>query len=286
MNFLHWGERMQRKVSRWQTFKRFCKRNMTREWAAHFSYQVITFILSVCIVIVVADYAVNKTYAERTLKFVDGFTVTAHSGCLDTPENSMESLQAAVQSGVDIVEFDLRQSFDGTLVLSHDIVVSEASCVTLEEAFDYLQGKKVQINVDVKEVRTLSALHTMVYRYGLEDRVFLTGIGTGDVDNVRADCPGIDYYLNYSPSRVKIFFSDYQQKLLAVVQESGAVGINCNYKYACATLSNLLHDNGYKLSVWTVDSKKTMKRILVCSPDNITTKYPDRLQKIIDTWDA
>ena len=48
----------------------------------------------------------------------------------------------------------------------------------------------------------------------------------------------------------------------------------------------MLHDNGYKLSVWTVDSQKTMKRILVCSPDNITTKHPDRLQKIIDTWDT
>lgn len=277
---------LQRKVSRWQTFKRFCKRNMTREWAAHFSYQVITFILSVCIVAVVADYAVNKTYEERTLRFVDGFTVTAHTGCQDTPENSMESLRAAVESGTDIVEFDLRQSFDGTLVLSHDIVVRESSCITLEEAFDYLRDKAVQINVDVKETRTLSALHDMILRYGFEDRVFLTGIAMNDVDNVKADCPGIDYYLNYSPSRVKIFFSDYQQKLLAVMQESGAVGINCNYKYACATLSNFLHDNGYKLSVWTVDKKKTMKRILVCSPDNITTRYPDRLQSVIDSWDA
>lgn len=277
---------MHRKVSRWQTFKRFCKRNMTREWAAHFSYQVVTFILSVCIVIGVADYAVNKTYEERTLKFVDGFTITAHSGCMDTPENSMESLYASIESGADIVEIDLRQTFDGTLVLSHELAVSDANCVTLSEAFDYLRDKSVQINVDVKETRTLAALHDMIYRYELQDRVFLTGIGQGDVDNVQQDCPGIAYYLNYSPSRVKIFLSDYQQKLLALLKESGAVGINCDHKYACSTLSNLLHDNGYKLSVWTVDKEKTMKRILVCSPDNITTRYPDRLRAVINAWDA
>ena len=43
--------------SRWVRFKRFLKRNMTPTWAKHFSYQVFSFLVSVAMVIGVANYA-------------------------------------------------------------------------------------------------------------------------------------------------------------------------------------------------------------------------------------
>ena len=49
-------------------------------------------------------------------------------------------------------------------------------------------------------------------------------------------------------------------------------------------LSNLLHKKGYKLSVWTVDKKRTAKKMLVAKPDNITTKDPDMIKSVIDNW--
>ena len=61
-------------------------------------------------------------------------------------------------------------------------------------------------------------------------------------------------------------------------------GLNCNYKHVGGRLSNFLHKNGYKLSVWTVDRRDTMKRILVAKPDNITTKQYDKLQDVIARW--
>ena len=57
---------------------------MTREWAAHFTYQVVSFIVAVALVVGVATYAVNKTYEERDLKFTDDFTLTAQSGSYNT----------------------------------------------------------------------------------------------------------------------------------------------------------------------------------------------------------
>ena len=64
--------------SRWVRFKRFLKRNMTPTWAKHFSYQVFSFLVSVAMVIGVANYAITRSYDERKLTFVDGFTITAH----------------------------------------------------------------------------------------------------------------------------------------------------------------------------------------------------------------
>ena len=41
------SKRRERIHARWIKFKRFLKRNMTPTWAKHFSYQVISFIISV-----------------------------------------------------------------------------------------------------------------------------------------------------------------------------------------------------------------------------------------------
>ena len=69
-----------------------------------------------------------------------------------------------------------------------------------------------------------------------------------------------------------------------LMEETGAVGINCNHVYASRTLSNTLHNNGYKLSVWTVDKHYQMKRALINKPDNITTHYPHKVEETIKNW--
>lgn len=276
---------MAEKITRWQKFKKFLKRNMTPTWAKHFSYQVISFLLSVCLVIGVTAYAINKTYDERTLTFVQGFTVTAHTGAFDTPENSMESVQAAIENNVQIIEIDIRQRPDKTLVISHDIVVMNNEGTPLADVFALLQQDDCLINLDIKETRTLDPLHDMLVEYNLLSRAFLTGIDQMNVNAVKeSSCADMDYYLNCQPSRIKIFTDDYKVKIIDLLKETGAVGINCNYKYACATLSNLLHENGYKLSVWTVNTKFEMKRMLVTQPDNITTKEYGKLMSVIDKW--
>lgn len=258
---------------------------MTPTWAKHFSYQVISFLLSVCLVIGVTAYAINKTYDERTLTFVQGFTVTAHTGAFDTPENSMESVQAAIENNVQIIEIDIRQRPDKTLVISHDIVVMNNEGTPLADVFALLQQDDCLINLDIKETRTLDPLHDMLVEYNLLSRAFLTGIDQMNVTAVKeSSCADMDYYLNCQPSRIKIFTDDYKVKIIDLLKETGAVGINCNYKYACATLSNLLHENGYKLSVWTVNTKFEMKRMLVTQPDNITTKEYGKLMSVIDNW--
>lgn len=276
---------MAEKISRWQKFKKFLKRNMTPTWAKHFSYQVISFLISVFLVAAVATYAVTKSYDERSLNFVEGFTITAHTGAFNTPENSLESVQAAIDNNVEILEIDIRRRPNGTLVISHDIVVTNNDGTELTEVFKLLQRDDCRINLDIKETRTLNDLHDMLVEYNLLDRAFLTGIDQMNVAAVKeSSCADMDYYLNYQPSRIQIFTNDYKQKIILLLEETGAIGINCNYKYAGGTLSNLLHENGYKLSVWTVNSRYEMKRMLVAEPDNITTKEYDLLISVIENW--
>lgn len=272
------------KITRWQKFKRFLRRNMTPTWAKHFSYQVISFLVSVAMIVGVANYAITKTYDGRKLKFVDGFTITAHTGAFDTPDNTLTSVQAAIDNNVDVFEIDIRQRPDGTIVMGHDIITTNSDGVEVKSAFDMLYGTGIKINLDIKETKVLPALYTLIKECKMEGQVFMTGLDQAQTKLAKEECPGIDYYLNCQPSRFKIFSDDYQTKILKILDETGAIGINCNYAYASGTLSEVLHKNGYKLSVWTVDTDRAIKRSLIIKPDNITTHHPDLIQQAIDNW--
>lgn len=276
---------MAEKVSRWVKFKKFLKRNMTPTWAKHFGYQVFAFIVSVVMVVGVADYAVTKTYDEMELTFVDNFTITAHTGAYDTQMNSLESIQAALDNNADILELDVRQRPDGTVIMHHDIVVTNNEGVPLTEAFALLKGSDIKINLDIKDTKALDALYELLTEYELVENSFLTGIEPLNVKAVKeSKCADMPYYLNYIPSRARVFFDEYRQKLVELLEETGAIGINCNYKYANSQLSSFLHKKGYKLSVWTVDTERKAKKMLAIEPDNITTKDVDMVKKVIENW--
>lgn len=267
-----------------EKFKRFLKRNMTPTWAKRFTYQVVAFLISVSMLVMVVSYAFNKTFDEHDLKFVDGFTITAHTGAYNTPDNSMESLEKAIEHGDASFEIEVRQRPNGTIVMSNDIINTNTDGTEITAAFQRVKKTDMHLNLDIRETRVLKNLHDLIVDYSLTDRVTLTGIEVFQANKVKENCPGVEYYVNYMPSRINIFTEDYQQKIIDMLEKTGAIGINCNYKYASRTLSNLLHKNGYKLSIWTVDRKYQIKRALVNTADNITTHNPQKVQHIINKW--
>lgn len=276
---------MAEKLTRWQKFKRFLKRSITPTLILQTAYHVVFFIVSIALLVGVANYAITKSYEEGELKFVENFTITAHTGSFDTAENSIASVEAAIANGVEILEIDVRQRPNGTPVMAHDFVITNNDGIPLSEAFKLLKDTEIRINLDIKETRVLNALHDLLIEYGLYDRAFLTGIESKDIAAVKASsCADMDYYLNCQPSRIEIFSEEYQQKLIAQLAETGAIGVNCDYKNAGGKLCETLHSNGYKLSVWTVNSESAMKRVLNFMPDNITTKQYELLDSIIENW--
>lgn len=276
---------MAEKVSKWVKFKRFLKRNMTPTWASHFGYQCFALIVSVLMVVGVADYAVTKTYDQLELTFMDDFTITVHTGAYNTQMNSIDSVKVAIDNNAKVIEVDIRQRPDGTVVMAHDLVVTNNDGVPFEEIVPLLKGTDIGINLDIKETRVLNNLHKILVENELLEQSFLTGIETINVKAVKeSDCADMEYYLNYMPSRSRVFFDEYRTKLIDLLNETGAVGINCNYKYANSQLSGLLHKYGYKLSVWTVNTERRAKKMLAIKPDNITTKEPQMIENVIENW--
>lgn len=276
---------MTEELSRWQKFKRYLKRTFTRTWAKHFSYQVVALIISIFMVVGVANYAVTKSYDERTLRLPDGFTMTAHQGAFETNENAIDFVKRAVNNNVDVLEVVVRERLDDTLVMSNDILVSTTDGIPLTEVFELVKDTEIVLDLNVKDMKTLNPLHDLLVEYSLVERSFLTGISEINVPDVKkSNCAVMDYYLELQPSRLKIFGDDYSQEIIDKVTEAGAIGVSCKCNYAGARLAEHLHNNGYKLSVDGVNSKNTMKRILMTQADNVVTKQYDMLLLTISNW--
>ncbi|MBR5246417.1 MAG: glycerophosphodiester phosphodiesterase [Clostridia bacterium] len=219
-------------------------------------------------------------YKNAEIKLPQGFTITAHTGCMDTKENSLESIKKGIENGATVVEFDLYFTKDGAPVLSHDEPVGGE--VTLAEAFEYVSKfDDVKVNVDIKTCDDLGKVYPLAVKYGIEDRIFYTGVKDDFVEFVKKDSPQVEYYLNVDVDKSKADNPDYILSLVEKVKNAGAIGINFNYKGATKELVKTFQENGLLVSIWTVDKEYNMWKIIGFEPDNITTRHPDKLSKIV-----
>ena len=221
-----------------------------------------------------------KEYKSMLVSLPEGFTYTAHTGCSGTEENSIEAIDAAINSGADIIEIDLHFDKDGEPVLSHD--APKGGEITLDEAFGKINGiKRLRINIDVKSTAAIEKVKPLAEKYGLLDRIFFTGVHDEFLDDVRSKGGGIRYYLNVDVESERKQTAEYLESLVRKVKDSGAIGINFNKNNATKELVDTFRENGLLVSIWTVDGEADMYRILSYAPDNITTRNPDKLSEAL-----
>lgn len=205
------------------------------------------------------------------------FRITGHTGSPGTIANTIPSLRYSLQSGADIVEFDLNYNSDGVAVLAHGEPSEEAP--TLDEAFALVaKYYDVQVNVDVKNKNALEQVQELAIKYGILDRIFYTGVPEYDIDYVKEHSPLVAYfYGNTAPIP-----SDPEEcaRLCDKAVERGAIGLNFSYKEVSDEIVNAAHERGLLISVYTVNYLKDMNECLKYNVDYITTERPYKLHTI------
>ncbi len=224
---------------------------------------------------------IKKT--PSTFSLPQGFTVTAHTGCEGTADNSLDSIRAGAAAGADIVEIDLHFLPDGAPVLKHDTPKSsEADTLpSLESAFELLATLNVKMNIDVKSTANIPAVLALSEKHGIKDRIFFTGVEEKDVQAVKAGAPDIPYYLNVKVDKKKNTDPEYLNQLIQKVKSCGAIGINLKSTGCSKELVETFRKEGLLVSLWTANKKNQMYRCLALEPDNITTRKPSELLSVI-----
>ena len=111
--------------------------------------------------------------------------------------------------------------------------------------------------------------------------MFYTGIREQDVEAVINSTPDVMYYLNVDVDVLRSRSTEYINELVETVREAGAVGINMRFTGASPELVNIFHENGLQVSLWTVNNRFDMKKVLSYGADNITTRKPSVYKDII-----
>jgi glycerophosphoryl diester phosphodiesterase len=119
----------------------------------------------------------------------DAFHRIGHGGASAlAPANTLESFDAAVSVGIDMVEFDVRE-FRGELVLAHTLFdARRPGVVRLHDALAHLAGRRfagVGLNVDVKHVGCELALLDGLRAAGLLERALLSSQVPAVLDRLR-----------------------------------------------------------------------------------------------------
>jgi glycerophosphoryl diester phosphodiesterase len=225
---------------------------------------------------------------------VSGLIRVGHKGAAHVaPGNTVESFQAALEHGVDMIEFDVLRTRDGRLVLAHDHEDAESrDCLTMEEGLDHFAGEayaSVQLDVDMKLPGYEREVAEGLQGRGLAGRSLVSSMYPESLDRLGELAPGLRR--GWSVPRVR---RDYMRSPLAVpayaiarimrarlpgqatarIRAGGCEAIMCNRILMSRRLVKAVHRAGGQVYVWTVDDARRIRALEALGVDGVITNDP------------
>lgn len=239
--------------------------------------------------------------------------ITSHRGyCAKAPENTLPSIQAAIDSGVsDYAEIDVQQTSDGVVVLTHDTNLKR--CTGLDANIH---------SITYEQLRTLDASKG----YNGADAAQFAGTPIPTLDEVIWLCKENGLKLNIE---IKGATPTLEQETVRIIQEHDfggqciltslrydalekvkaldptlrtgyimAMGVGSYYDLAAADIFsvestfvtadmvNALHLRGKQVHAWTIDEKANAKRMIRLGVDNLITGDPEMVYETIQETES
>ena len=250
------------------------------------------------------------------LRRADGrFARVGHRGAAAlAPENTLRSLELAVELGCDMLEFDVLSLTDGTLVLAHSNNLREVShgvargrvrrrslaglravapeLPTFDEALAFLAERfpETLLQVDLTQRGIEAAVVGALRRNGVLDRSWVSGFDASSLRRVAAIAPDVPRSYTLPRDRLGIsrrgplaplvratlasIGAALPRRLPALLERARAVAATLHYSVASGAAIRAAHDAGAAVYVWTVDDAETARSLVAAGADGILTNDP------------
>jgi len=209
------------------------------------------------------------------------------------PGNTIESFEAALEHGVDMIEFDVLRARDGRLVLAHDYEdAEERDCLTLDEGLDHFAGEAyagVELDVDMKLPGYEREVAEGLAQRGLGERSLVSTMYVESLERLGELAPGLRR--GWSVPRVR---RDYTRSALAVpayvvarfwrarlpgqaaarMRAGGCEAVMAHRILISARLVSAVHEASGQVYVWTVDDAKRIRAYEALGVDGVITNDP------------
>ncbi len=217
------------------------------------------------------------------------FIKIAHRGASAyEPENTLRSFRRAIEMKADMIEFDVRLSRDGHLVIVHDERVERTTngdglvkektlnelrrldagkgerVPTLEEVINFARGKTGFV-IELKEPGTEEGVISLVKEDGIIGDVFIVSFHRDLIKSVKDLGPRIrtGLILYSSPDPIRL------------AKECLADAVAPFHDFVVKDLVQEAHNSNLILITWTVDSREEAERLKDMGVDGIVTNKPD-----------
>ena len=209
-----------------------------------------------------------------------GFARIGHGGASAlAPANTLASFDAALQVGVDVVEFDVR-AFRGELVLAHTILhARRGGNLSLREALRHLCGREfdgIEFHVDVKHTGFESALLDSLREAGLLTRTVVCSQVAAVLDRVRAHEPRarVGISIGGRIARASQRWCDWRVQILAGIQAGRWDALMAQHRLIDAELLDDVSARSGLVYAWTVNQRRAIEALRTLGVHGIATADP------------
>jgi glycerophosphoryl diester phosphodiesterase len=195
------------------------------------------------------------------------------------PANTLASFDAALDAGVDMVEFDVRQ-WRGELVLAHTrLHARRGGVVRLQDALVHLAGRRfadVGLNVDVKFTGYETAVLDGLRDAGLLERSLLSSQVPGVLDRLREREPRARVAISVGGrmARVSRHWGDWRAAVLNGLASRRWMALMAQHRLVDATLLDHVVAREGRLYAWTVNERAAIQSLRGLGVHGITTADP------------
>jgi glycerophosphoryl diester phosphodiesterase len=209
------------------------------------------------------------------------------------PGNTIESFEAALEHGVDMIEFDVLRARDGRLVLAHDYEDAERrGCLTLDEGLDHFAGEAygaVELDVDLKLPGYEREVTEGLRERGLDQRSLVSTTYIESLERLGELAPGLRrgwsvprVRRNYLRSPlalpayaiVRVMRARLPSQAAARIESGGCEAIMAHQVLVSRRLVRAVHGAGGELYVWTVDDARRIEALEALGVDGVITNDP------------
>lgn len=225
--------------------------------------------------------------------------VLGHRGAMGyAVENTLTSIEKAIELGVDGIEIDVFRCLTGELVVFHDksvekltngegfieqlsldsikkLIVSDNEKIpTLNEVLDLVDGK-MMLNIELKGKNTSFLTHQILNSYFKSSNWKKENIIISSFiwPELRAF-----YQLNKDIKIGILIKKDDPLKAIPIAKELKAFSINPEHILLTKLNAAKIRAENFKIYTWTVNKVKDINRIKKIGVDGIISDYPDRVR--------
>lgn len=235
----------------------------------------------------------------------------AHRGASAlAPENTLIAFEQAIQTGVDLLEIDVRASLDGEIVVIHDPTIdrtTDRTGVVAAQSFEQLRqadagawfspafsGERIPslaevldlarhraiVLIEIKADHLAERVLQQVHAAGAQDGVVLQSFDPETIRRVSAIEPATSTALLMgdlpkSPSRLRA------RRMTREVLGLGANALSIWHAALTPAFYEEMRQRGVTVWVWTVDEEIVMHDMTQLGVQGIITNHPDRLNRVL-----